>query len=127
MNIFYLDADVTECAKAHNDKHTVKMIVEYAQLMSTAHRMLDGELYYDKSKNGRKVARYKLPDHREEHMYKACHFNHPSAVWTRQSNNNYNWLYCLWVELCKEYTYRYGKKHASAELNEYLIPLPFWQ
>ena len=29
----------------HCDKHVVKMIIEYAQLMSTAHRVLDGDPY----------------------------------------------------------------------------------
>ena len=45
MNLFYLSKDPTECATLHCDKHVVKMIIEYAQLMSTAHRMLDGEEY----------------------------------------------------------------------------------
>ena len=52
MNIFYLNRDPIECALQHCDKHVVKMIIEYAQLMSTAHRVLDGELYFDKAKNG---------------------------------------------------------------------------
>lgn len=43
MNIFYLDRDVSKCAEYHNDKHVVKMIIEYAQLLSTAHRVIDGE------------------------------------------------------------------------------------
>ena len=43
MNIFYLDHDHTTCAKYHNDKHCVKMILEYAQLLCTAHRELDGD------------------------------------------------------------------------------------
>ena len=42
MNIFYLDNDVDVCAQMHVDKHVVKMILEYAQLLSTAHRLLDG-------------------------------------------------------------------------------------
>ena len=42
MNIFYLDSNPTVCAQYHNDRHTVKMIVEYAQLLSTAHRVIDG-------------------------------------------------------------------------------------
>ena len=54
MNIFYLDRHPKICAEYHCDKHTVKMIIEYAQLMSTAHRVLDGEEYYDKTSNGRK-------------------------------------------------------------------------
>ena len=42
MNIFYLDKDPKTCAQYHCDKHVVKMILEYAQLLSTAHRVLDG-------------------------------------------------------------------------------------
>ena len=37
------------------DKHVVKMILESAQLLSTAHRVQDGTEYYDKTKNGRKI------------------------------------------------------------------------
>lgn len=114
MNIFYLDKDPKVCAQYHLDKHVVKMIVEYAQLMSTAHRVLDGKEYYDLSKNGRRVKRYKLPDvYLDRVIYKACHINHPSAVWTRASDQNYKWLFKLWNELCKEYTYRYKKQHAT--------------
>jgi hypothetical protein len=43
MNIFYLDHDVVKCAEMHVDKHVCKMVIEYAQLLSTAHRVLDGE------------------------------------------------------------------------------------
>ena len=39
MNIFVLDNDPIECAKLHVDKHVVKMILEHAQLMCTAHHM----------------------------------------------------------------------------------------
>ena len=60
MNIFFLDTDTKQCAKYHCDKHVVKMIVEYAQLLSTAHRMLDGEEYIGKSKTGRNVRRYRM-------------------------------------------------------------------
>jgi hypothetical protein len=44
-------------------------------------------------------------------LYSATHINHPSAVWCRQSDSNYIWLSKLLNELCKEYTYRYGKVH----------------
>ena len=40
MNIFFLDEDPRICAQAHCDKHVIKMILEYAQMMSTAHREL---------------------------------------------------------------------------------------
>jgi len=37
MNIFILDEDLEQCAKAHVDKHCVKMILESAQMLCTAH------------------------------------------------------------------------------------------
>jgi hypothetical protein len=111
MNIFYLDRDPTKCARYHNDKHVVKMILEYCQLLSTAHRVLDGETVEGISKAGRKQIIWKLKDNREEILYKATHINHPSAVWVRDSSANYLWLHKLLEELCKEYTYRYEKTH----------------
>jgi hypothetical protein len=111
MNIFYLDNNTRKCAEMHNDKHCIKMILEYAQLLSTAHRVIDGTISVGLSKTGRKQTRYVLPDDREHTLYSATHINHPSAIWCRQSTSNYMWLYNLLVDLCKEYTYRYGKVH----------------
>ena len=111
MNIFYLDHDVIKCAEMHNDKHVVKMILEYAQLLSTAHRILDGIVEPGLSKTGRKKTVYRLPDSRDSILYGATHVHHPSAVWVRQSQQNYIWLANLLVALCEEYTYRYGKTH----------------
>lgn len=121
MNIFYIDPDPTKCAEQMVDKHVVKMILETAQLLSTAHRMIDGVEYVGSTKTGRKVKRWKLDDPRKDDIiYQATHVNHPSAVWCRQSNNNYNWLYCHFEALLKEYTYRYGKQHKCTELAPYL-------
>jgi len=124
MNIFYLDHDVTKCAEMHNDKHVVKMILEYAQLLSTAHRVLDGTLSTGLSKTGRKQTRYVLPDDRESMLYSATHLNHPSAVWVRQSDKNYDWLFAMFQALMTEYTHRYGKTHATSRLETYLARVP---
>ncbi len=111
MNIFYLDHDVTKCAEMHNDKHCVKMILEYAQLLSTAHRILDGTVDIGRGATGRKKTIYRLPDDRDSILYSATHANHPSAVWVRQSPENYIWLSNMLLALCEEYTHRYGKIH----------------
>ena len=103
MNIFMLDKSPQEAAKAHCDKHVVKMILEYAQLLSTAHRLLDGD------------------DNVPEVLYKATHKNHPSAVWTRETSDNYLWLYDCFVALCDEYTSRYGKVHATDKKLRYVL------
>lgn len=124
MNIFYLSKDTQICAEMHNDKHCVKMILEYAQLLSTAHRVLDGVITEGVSTSGRKRKSYVLSDSRENILYSATHINHPSAVWVRQSNSNYIWLYDMWQKLMKEYTYRYGKNHACEKLLGHLAGLP---
>lgn len=93
MNIFYLSENPKIAAVYHNDKHVVKMILETAQLLCTAHRILDNN---------------QNPD-----LYRATHKNHPSCRWVRNSINNYVWLYQLFCHLCDEYTFRYGKKHLT--------------
>ena len=76
------------------DRHIVKMPLESAQMLCTAHRILDDVSV---------VAGVPI--------YKATHKNHPSAVWVRQSTENYSWLYRHFMALCDEYTLRYGKTH----------------
>jgi hypothetical protein len=124
MNIFYLDHNPKRCAEMHVDKHCVKMILEYAQLLSTAHRVIDGTESICLSKTGRRQKRYVLSDERESVLYSATHINHPSAVWVRQRESHYRWLFTLWVELMDEYTYRYGKNHACERLIGYLNKPP---
>jgi hypothetical protein len=124
MNIFYLDRDVIKCAEMHNDKHCVKMILEYAQLLSTAHRVLDGNATVGVSASGRKRTTYVLDSSSDSILYSATHINHPSAVWVRQSDANYAWLYRLFGALMDEYTYRYGKIHSCERLSQALSYRP---
>lgn len=125
MNIFYLHNDPKICAQHHVDKHVVKMIVEYAQLLSTAHRIIDGKESIALSKSGRKQKVWSLSDEREEAIYKATHINHPSAKWARHNAANYHWLAQLWVACLEEYTYRYGKVHSCDRLVEFLTVAPY--
>ena len=104
MNIFFLSRDPYESARMQCDKHVVKMILESAQLLSTAHRILDG--------NDLNV----LPDHREELFYRVTHKNHPSAKWARESVENYNWLVDHLDGLLSEYTHRYYKTHKCFDM-----------
>lgn len=115
MNIFALDNDPVKAAQLQCDKHIVKMIVESAQMLSTAHRMIDGHVEKRPSKSGNRMIDYWVhPDEQlEEKLYKAVHHKHPCTVWTMQSNNNYNWHYIHFAALCDEYKYRYGKTHMT--------------
>ena len=124
MNIFYLHEDPIQNAKWHIDKHIVKMPIEYAQLMSTAHRLLDGEMYLGKTAIGRNIKRWRLHDEREDILYKASHINHPSAIWVRESIENYFEMYKLYMAVLAEFTNRYGKVHGSSKLSIALIRPP---
>lgn len=123
MNIFALDNDPVVAARYHNDKHVVKMILESAQLLSTAHRLLDGQQSIV-LKNGRKMKTWTLSDDREHALYRATHMNHPSAVWVRQSKANYRWLFRLFRALLQEYTDRYGKTHKCDAMLSTLVSTP---
>lgn len=127
MNIFKLHKNPTKAAQLQCDKHVVKMIVEGAQMLSTAHRMLDGVETKVPSKSGmRMVKAYIHPEpEMDATLYKAVHFNHPSTVWTREAADNYQWHLEHWFGLCYEYEYRYGKTHATLEkLHECLSRMP---
>lgn len=96
MNIFYLDYDVNKCSQYHVDSHVVKMPLETAQLLCSVHWLIGN----------------KAP-------YKLTHKNHPSSIWTRKSKSNYSWLCDLGINICDEYTHRYGKIHASKQVIEW--------
>ena len=124
MNIFYLHEAPIQNIKWHVDKHVVKMATEYAQLLSTAHRYLDGDMYIDKTANGRNIKRWKLSDGRESVLYKASHVNHPCNVWVRESKSNYRLMYRIYVACLAEYTYRYGKIHGASKPSIHLLRAP---
>ena len=97
MNIFVLDTDVRTCARYHNDRHCVKMILETTQLLNNA-LIVSNDQY--------------------KPCYRETHRNHPASIWTRESVANFKWLNKLGLELCDEYNYRYGKIH---KCYQYLI------
>lgn len=109
MNIFYLDYDPYKCAELHTDKHVRKMIVETAQMLSTAHRVVDRDILSDEMSNA---------------IYKEAYKNHPCTVWIRESRQNYLYAFYLFDALLSEYEYRFGKVHASEYLREYLCHFP---
>jgi|694.fasta_scaffold10381_28 hypothetical protein len=115
MNIFYVDSNAEVAARNMVDRHVVKMILETAQLLSTAHRVIDGEEYVGQSQSGRKAKRWRLSGNADAIMYAATHINHPSAVWVRENSANYAWLYDHLLALGREYTYRYGRTHLTID------------
>lgn len=104
MNIFFLSENPSECARFTCDKHCVKMILETAQILSTAH------WHHGTWTDG---------------MYKPTHKNHPSVLWAALNPTTYWWTYLLFKHLSKEYTERYNKEHKSwKKLKDILMYTP---
>lgn len=107
MNIFVLHKNPRISAEMHCDKHVCRMSVEYAQLLSSAHHA------------------WTYPeDPALVGLYKLTHKNHPATVWVRSHPLHYAWLYELACATWDEYTYRYGKVHASSRLRIPLARVP---
>ena len=85
MNLFYLHKNPKVSATLHCDKHVVKMIIEYAQMLSTAHRMLDGDPYVSQTLGGRRIQRWRLDPDREDILYNCLLYTSPSPRDKRQS------------------------------------------
>lgn len=91
MNIFVVESDPVKAAMSLCNKHIVKMPLETAQLLCTAVHTLTG---------------IQTP-------YKPCYKNHPCGIWTRQSEENFDWLVVHGLALCDAYKLEYNKEHKS--------------
>ena len=99
MNIFFIDKCPIKSAQQLCDKHVVKMVLETAQMCSTAmrHWDLDEDLKY---------------------IYKSAYINHPMTVWVRANIHNLSWAVWHGISIGTEYTYRFGKIHKSSKVLE---------
>lgn len=99
MNLFYLDKNPKKCAEYHCDKHVCKMIVETAQMLSTAHHT-------------NKNVSFALINN----LYKPSYIHHPMTKWIGHTRGNYEYAHELLKYLLEQYTYRYKKTHACERL-----------
>lgn len=109
MNIFYIDKCPYRAAQMLHDVHLRKMIVETAQMLSMAHRILDGTHRVDTSGKRKK----QVWDHPVESLYKVSHPNHPSTKWVRANNKTYEWAWDHFYAMCLEYRQRFKKPHLT--------------
>ena len=100
MNIFHLHKDPKICAEYHCDKHVVKMILETAQMLSTAYRRNFGD---------------------NDDLYKTAYPKHPMTIWVGDSGGNFNWSMRLLDQLLYQYTMRYNKVHKTIRIYESLL------
>ena len=103
MNRFLINYSPELCARDLCDKHVVKMPLEEAQMLCTTVRLY-------------------APEYAEEAgLYRAVHQKHPCTIWAGQSRANYLYSLDMFREMCREYTHRYGKVHASWRLYDALV------
>jgi hypothetical protein len=88
VNIFVSDSSPWVAARNLDAKRVVKMVLESAQMLSTA-----------------------VNQHGGKAPYKSTHINHPANVWARENRENYMWLLQHFSALCKTYSDFYEKTH----------------
>lgn len=101
MNLFVPSPCIEISVESLDDKRVVKMVLETAQVLSTAIRLHDPETT--------------MP------IYKMTHKNHPVSIWVRETPDNYKYTLDYFVKICNEYTYRFGKVHKSESLLPHFI------
>lgn len=100
MNIFVTSTCPKICAQVLDNKRVVKMVLETAQLLSTA-IFINSDITYD-------------------NLYKPTHVKHPCTIWTTANIENWDWLFRHFIALCEEYskihkTYTEQHKHTKVE------------
>ena len=130
MNIFVLDLDPKKCAEYHCDKHLSKMCVEHSQILGSI-------AWTTRGINSKKEITEELqnqfkgfPRTKENGIpfpYGITHKNHPCTVWARECHENYQWLCDVTLEMCKEYTRRYGSSRLNKVIQNITLSLTYFR
>ena len=101
MNIFFLHTDPQWAANALCDKHVPKMLLESAQMLSTA-----------------------LHSHTmgiSTGIYKEAYPNHPMTKWVGEIKSNFEWALENAIYIHEEYRFRFNKNHKSYDVISNII------
>ena len=130
MNIFVLDENPHIAAEMHCDKHALKMIIEHAQMMASAYYSTLG-ISRKKEIPDRQIEVNSLflgwPRKNEDGSdwpYGITHVNHPCTIWTRESIENFNWLWECNNHLCDVFQQRWGKEHSIKAIMQWMKQNP---
>ena len=106
MNIFFLDKFPLKAAEYLCDKHIPKMLLESAQMLSTAVRK------YEEETNSTPLA---------EPIYKSAYPNHPMTKWVCETKDNFDWTLDNALAIYDEYKLRFNKIHKSYKVLKNII------
>jgi hypothetical protein len=122
MKIYFLDTNPSKAAQALIDKHLGIQGVYLCQLLSAAHRAIDGIREERSSKISDKVAhRYALPEPLQSNLYPSRLINdYPAADFVKQSTGHYYWAHDYLTETLREFNKRYGYAHDHSDMAELL-------
>ena len=106
MKIFFLDKTPEKSAQNLCDKHIHKMLLESAQMLSTAVRK------YEEDTDTLPLA---------EPIYKSAYPNHPMTKWVGFNKDNFTLAFENADEISKEYFKRFGKRHKSTRILDFIV------
>lgn len=113
MNIFVTDVNPIIAAQSQHDRHIVKMILESAQMLSTACWEVTDFMNLVESCTQPNRPALDNPTSGNPNLYKSTHVNHPCNIWVREHFSHFGWLTIHMNALLAEYHHRFpGKTHA---------------
>lgn len=104
MQIFFVSDSPKECARYLDDRRVIKILLETAQMLSTALRW-------------RGIA--------DDNLYQSFNPNHPICKWVRLTRGNFKWTLDYHRALCLEYRLRFKKTHSTDvkfDTGRYFLP-----
>ena len=122
MNIFFLHKDPQWAANALCDKHVPKMLLESAQMLSTAVHQHQSEFQKKLCDEEKKVT--------PNSLYKSAYPNHPMTKWVGFNRGCFRWALENAVFISQEYCKRFKKLHKSSAVintiydNNYIDDIP---
>lgn len=98
MNIFFLSTLINGMFELYDDRHVVKMILEYTQMLYMVHDLWNQRITKSVNVDGEMRAPYKSGK---------AHIHHPCTLWAAGCKRHYNTLLSMAFELAEEYSRRY--------------------
>ena len=106
MNIFFLSWNYDECARLYCDQHVVKIILEIAQMLYTAHWTMSDDGWNTDAP---------FTKNKKTRGYKSAHPKHPMTLWVGNCRENYMWTVKFGMALACEHNKRFGTVHGCCD------------
>ena len=121
--LFYL-LNLDKNARCYNNFWITKMPTETCQMLWACHWNADPEATQALWQQWHDAETKEDVENNFVKVYKKSHSKHPSTLWVGSHINNWTYACKMGLAMCKEYTFRYKKTHATEVIIKHLLGFP---